>query len=175
MPCYAANGVVQAPKVYLGRAVPPVEGSMMHTMRFCNNFRIYGMVDYVRGVKRLDNNLRIRCQIFLTCLEYLQPEKTSPRELVQMQSNGTLRDFVINSASYTKLREVSVSYDVPERLSRRINAHGVTINASGRNLHTWSPYTGLDPESQFLSSQSFVDQAEYPQLASFVFTVRLNY
>jgi hypothetical protein len=50
------------------------------------------------------------------------------------------------------------------------------MTASGRNLHTWTPYTGLDPESQFLSGGNFgVDQAEYPQLATFVFTLRLNY
>ena len=134
------------------------------------------MVDYATGYKRLDNNLRIRCQIFYTCLEYLQPDKTDPRELVQMQSNGTLRDFVINDASYAKLRELSLSYDVPERWAGRIGARALSLTASGRNLHSWSPYTGLDPESQFVSgSPTFVDQAEYPQLASFVFTVHLTY
>jgi TonB-dependent starch-binding outer membrane protein SusC len=97
-----------------------------------------------------------------------------------MQSNGTLRDFVINDASYVKLREVSLSYDVPERLMNRIGAHGVSLTASGRNLHTWSKYTGLDPEMQFISgstpgSNFGVDQAEYPPLASFVFTIRANY
>jgi TonB-dependent starch-binding outer membrane protein SusC len=100
--------------------------------------------------------------------------------LVQMQSNGTLRDFVINNSSYMKLREMSLSYDMPERLSSRFGAHGVVLTASGRNLHTWSPYTGLDPEMMFLSganpgSNFGVDQAEYPPLTSFVFTVKVNY
>jgi TonB-linked SusC/RagA family outer membrane protein len=176
MPCYNAAGVIQAPKVYLGRSIPAAEGSWSNTIRFMNNFRLYGMVDYARGFMRLDNNLRIRCQIFLTCLEYVQPEHTDPRLLIQMQSGGTLRDFVINDSHYAKLREVSLSYDVPERFASKINAHGLVMTASGRNLHTWSPYTGLDPESQFISGTSnFVDQAEYPQLASFVFTVRVNY
>jgi TonB-linked SusC/RagA family outer membrane protein len=176
MPCYNGAGVVQAPKVYLGRAIPPTEGSFTNTIRFLGNFRFYGMLDFARGYKRLDNNLRIRCQIFFTCLEYLQPDKTDPRQLVQMQSNGTLRDFVINDAKYVKLRELSLSYDAPARLANRFGAHGLAITASGRNLHSWSPYTGLDPESQFLSGSSFfVDQAEYPQPASFVFTLRLNY
>ena len=50
------------------------------------------------------------------------------------------------------------------------------MSVAGRNLHTWSPYTGLDPESMFLAgSPNFVDQAELPQLASFVFTVQLTY
>jgi len=93
-----------------------------------------------------------------------------------MQSNGTLRDFVINNSQYVKLRDLSVSYDVPDRYTARFGAHGVTLTAAGHNLHTWSPYTGLDPESQFVSgSNNAVDQAEYPQLASFIFTLRVNY
>ncbi|MEO7082962.1 MAG: SusC/RagA family TonB-linked outer membrane protein [Gemmatimonadaceae bacterium] len=180
MPCYNAAGVVQAPKVYLGRGIPPVDGSWTNSIRFLNNFRVYVMTDFATDYERLDNNLRIRCQIFHTCLQYVQPANTDPRLLVQMQSNGVLRDFVINNASYAKLREVSISYDVPERFSSRFSAHGVTLTASGRNLHTWSPYTGLDPEMQFLSganpgSNFGVDQAEYPPLASFVFTIRANY
>ncbi len=180
MPCYNAAGVVQAPKVYLGRGIPPVEGSWTNTIRFLNNFRLYVMTDFSRDYARLDNNLRIRCQIFLTPSQYVQPANTDPRLLVQMQSNGTLRDFVINDASFTKLREVSISYDVPEKYSSRFRAHGVTVTASGRNLHTWSPYTGLDPEMLFLSGANVgsnfgVDQAEYPPLASFVFTIRANY
>jgi TonB-linked SusC/RagA family outer membrane protein len=179
-PCLNAAGVVQVPKVYLGRGIPSVEGSWTNNVRFLTNFRLYVMTDFARGYRRLDNNLRIRCQIFHTCLEFVQPANTDPRQLVQMQSNGTLRDFVINNAAYTKLRDVSVSWDVPDKYSSRFRAHGVALTASGRNLHTWSPYTGLDPEMQFLSGANVgsnfgVDQAEYPPLASFVFTIRASY
>ncbi|MDB4876742.1 MAG: hypothetical protein JWM41_3188 [Gemmatimonadetes bacterium] len=175
MPCFNAAGIIQAPKVYLGRTIPAAEGSWTNTIRVFNNIRIYGMIDYATGFKRLDNNLRIRCQVFLTCLEVVQPANTDPIQLAQYQ-NSTFRDFVIRDAHYAKLREISLSYDVPDRFASRINAHGLVLTASGRNLHTWTPYTGLDPESQFVSgSSSFTDQAEYPQMASFVFTVRVNY
>jgi hypothetical protein len=180
MPCFNAAGGIQAPKVYLGRGIPPIDGSWTNTIRFLNNFRLYVMTDFARDYSRLDNNLRIRCQIFLTCTDNVNPAQADPRLLAQMQSNGTLRDFVINDASYAKLREVSLSWDVPEKYSSRFRAHGVILTASGRNLHTWSPYTGLDPEMQFISGANVgsnfgVDQAEYPPLASFVFTIRANY
>jgi hypothetical protein len=183
MNCFAGNNslsnAIIAPKVYLGRAIPAVEGSFTNTVRY-GPFRAYGMIDYAAGYKRLDNNLRIRCQIFYTCLEYLQPQNTDPRELVQMQTSGTLRDFVIKDSKFAKLREVSLSFDVPERFASRIAAHGLTMTATGRNLHTWTPYTGLDPENMFVSgataSSNFgVDQAEYPQPATFLFNVRLTY
>jgi len=174
--CYNAAGLIQAPKVYLGRTVPAVEGAWSNTVRFFDHFRASGMIDFKAGYKRLDNNLRIRCQIFYTCLEYLNPATTDPARLVQMQSNGTLRNFVINNARFAKLREISLAYDAPQKYASRLSARTLTLSVAGRNLHTWSPYTGLDPESMFLAgSPIFVDQAELPQLASFVFTLHLTY
>jgi hypothetical protein len=176
IPCFSATGSIAAPKVFLGHSLPTPTGSWTNTIRFADHFRLYGMVDYATGYKRLDNNLRIRCQIFYTCLEYLLPQNTDPRRLAQMQSNGTLRDFVINDAKFAKLREVSLAFDTPSQLAARFGARDLSIVLSGRNLHMWSPYTGLDPESRFVSNNGpGIDQAELPQLASFVFTVRLNY
>lgn len=176
MPCYTAGGLIQAPKVYLGRTVPAVEGAWMNTIRFLEHFRASSMVDFKAGYKRLDNNLRIRCQIFLTCLEVLNPATTDPARLAQMQSNGTLRDFVITNGRFAKLREIALAYDAPERYASRLGARSLMVSMAGRNLHTWTPYTGLDPESMFLSgSPNFVDQAELPQLASLVFTLQLTY
>ncbi|MDQ6888087.1 MAG: SusC/RagA family TonB-linked outer membrane protein [Gemmatimonadota bacterium] len=174
--CLDANGRVIAPKVFLGRSVPGLEGSWTSTIRFLDRFRLYGMVDFKSNYKRLDNNLRIRCQIFHTCLEWLEPDKTDPRRLAQMQTPGTLRDFVINDAKFAKLREISLVYDAPDRFARHVGARTLAVSIAARNLHTWTPYTGLDPESQFLSgSPIFVDQAELPQLASVVWTLRFGF
>jgi TonB-linked SusC/RagA family outer membrane protein len=175
-PCLNSSGGVIAPKVFLGHSIPTAEGAFTTTVRFLRSFSVYAMADYATGYKRLDNNLRIRCQIFYTCAEFLEPEKTNPRELVQMQTNGTLRDFVINDAKYLKLREVSLSYDVPEQFASKVAAKNAGFTLSARNLHTWTPYTGLDPESEFVSGTPVnVDQAHMPQLTSLVLTIRLSY
>lgn len=176
MPCFTASGAIQAPKVFLGHSIPTAEGSITSTVRFLRNFSVYAMADYATGYKRLDNNLRIRCQIFYTCREFLEPDKTPARELVQMQSNGTLRDFVINNARYVKLREVSLSYDAPQSVASVVRATQAGLTVSARNLHTWTPYTGLDPESQFVSGTPInLDQAHLPQLTALVLTLRLSY
>ena len=174
-PCLDANGRVIAPRVYLGRLNPATEGSVSSNFRFFQNFRANVLVDFKGGFKRLDNNYRIRCQIFNTCLERMYPESTDPKKLAGMQTNGTLRDWVIIDDSFAKLREVSLSYDVPAQYTRYIGGRGATMNLAGRNLHTWTNYTGLDPEAQFLGGGNNVDQAELPQLTQFVFTVHLTY
>jgi TonB-linked SusC/RagA family outer membrane protein len=175
-PCLSATGGVIAPKVYLGHGIPSTEGAFTTTFRFLRNFSVYAMADYATGYKRLDNNLRIRCQIFYTCAEYLEPEKTDPRKLAQMQTSGTLRDFVINDSKFMKLREVSLSYEAPSGIAARAGAKQAGFTVAARNLHTWTPYTGLDPESEFVSGGTVnVDQAHVPQLMSLVLTIRLSY
>jgi TonB-linked SusC/RagA family outer membrane protein len=180
MPCYNANGVIQAPRVFLGRGVPAWEGSINSTVRFLTRFRLNVMADFKGGYLKLDNNTRIRCQIFYTCLEAIETEKTDPRRLAQMQSGGVLRDMFYVDGDFMKLREISVSYDAPQSIVRRFGASALTLNVAARNLHTWTGYTGLDPEATFLSNgigggQQFVDQSELPQLASFVFTAHLSF
>ena len=175
-PCFNASGAVIAPRVYLGRAIPSVEGSITSGVRFLDRFRVNTMVDFKAGYKKYDNNLRIRCQIFRTCLENIEPEKYDPKVVAQMNTNGTLVDFVVRDAHYAKLREISLAYDAPEQVVRRFGAHGASLNVAARNLHVWTPYTGIDPENMFLSgTQNFIDQAELPQLTSFIVSLRLSY
>lgn len=176
MPCFSASGQVIAPRVYLGREIPPVEGSVNSDIRFLGRFRLSTMVDFKNGYKRYDNNLRIRCQIFRTCMENLEPQNYDPKLIAQMQTNGTLVDFVVKDASFAKLREVSLTYDAAPSISGLVGAGSASVSFAGRNLHTWTNYTGLDPESYFLSNNGYgTDQAELPQLTSFVLTVHLTY
>lgn len=175
-PCYNANGSVIAPKVFLGHSSPTFEGSWSNTVRFLRYFRAYAMLDGVSGLLRLDNNIRIRCQIFHTCLEYVNPQNTDPKLLAQYYSGGPLRDFTLSNARYVKLREVSLAFEAPSRIAARLGARALNLTASARNLHTWSPYSSIDPESQFVAGNpAQVDQAELPQLLNFSLTLHLSY
>jgi TonB-linked SusC/RagA family outer membrane protein len=175
-PCYNANGSVIAPKVYIGHSTPTFEGSWSNTVRFLNNFRLYSMFDMASGHRRGDNNIRIRCQLFRTCLEYVQPQNTDPKLLAQYFSGGPLRDFVYNNGRYVKFRELSLSYDAPTSIAGRMGARTLSVSGSARNLRTWSPYSGIDPESQFVAgTPTQLDQAHLPQLLNYSLTFHLSY
>jgi hypothetical protein len=49
--------------------------------------------------------------------------------------------------SFIKWRELSVSYDLPERVTNMLRGHAASVTVGGRNLMTWSKYRGIDPES----------------------------
>jgi TonB-linked SusC/RagA family outer membrane protein len=89
---------------------------------------------------------------------------------------GNTVDF-IEDAGFTKLREVSLGYTfVQPWVSRSLGLSSIDLRLAGRNLVTWTHYSGLDPETQ-LGGATLIggfDWFNNPQARSFVVTVGLN-
>jgi TonB-linked SusC/RagA family outer membrane protein len=84
----------------------------------------------------------------------------------------------IENGGFVKLREVSLTYtlDAPW-VMRTLGVSSVDIRVAGRNLHTWTKYTGYDPETSLggaLAPVTGVDYFNNPQTRSFVFTFTFN-
>ncbi|MBN2731256.1 MAG: TonB-dependent receptor [Balneolaceae bacterium] len=50
-------------------------------------------------------------------------------------------------ASYIRLKNVSLSYNLPTTLVEKLNLSGIRIYGSGLNLMTWTAYPYVDPET----------------------------
>jgi outer membrane receptor protein involved in Fe transport len=68
----------------------------------------------------------------------------------------------IFDASFVKLREVTLGYDVPQTFSRRMGVSRMNVSLTGRNLALWTDVPHLDPESAFDASN--VQGLEFGQL-----------
>jgi TonB-dependent starch-binding outer membrane protein SusC len=80
--------------------------------------------------------------------------------------------------SYTKVREVNLSYDLPARMVSRLRgAQSGKLSLSGRNLFIISGYNGFDPEvnngGNFVAR--FVDLAPFPPSRSFWLSLDLGF
>ncbi|NUO62184.1 MAG: SusC/RagA family TonB-linked outer membrane protein [Gemmatimonadaceae bacterium] len=79
----------------------------------------------------------------------------------------------LERGTFVKLREVSFSYIVPEQWSTAIfrgSAHDLRVELSGRNLKTWTRYSGYDPEVSNFGNQAlgrFQDVTPYPPSRTF--------
>ncbi len=169
-----------APFVYLGRSVPKYEGAVTSTIRVLQRVRIYTMVDFKRGHHRFDTNLWARCSVFRLCEASVSPEKFSPATVAYAQQGSALAltSGFINDASFAKLREVSVNVDVPPTWLRGLNASRASITLSGRNLRTWTNWSGLDPEIEQPGSfgeLSSSEQGILPLPMQFRLTLNLNF
>ena len=85
----------------------------------------------------------------------------------------------IEDASFLKLRELTISYDLPRSVVSRLfgGARYARLSISGRNLLTFSGYTGHDPEVSNFGNQNIarnIDVAPFPPSRSFWFAIDLG-
>jgi hypothetical protein len=52
----------------------------------------------------------------------------------------------LEKADFIKLRDVSLTFSIPRRITSRTKMESASIVLSGHNLAMWTKYTGLDPE-----------------------------
>jgi hypothetical protein len=169
-----------APLVYLGRSVPPHEGSLAMNFTLFRDWRLSGFLDTKRGHKKIDGNTRVRCTpvIGARCHEWFYPQEYDPVRIAQVQ-NSNLVDFLITDASFTKLREVSIAYDVPTRFLGRVNVDRATLSVAGRNLKTWTKFQGFEPEAMWLGGDRggnvAWEQTMMPQLRTWIVSLTLGF
>ncbi len=60
-------------------------------------------------------------------------------------------DFYYTDASYIRLSNVSISYMLPDKWSRKLRLSNCRIYMQGQNLLTLTSYKGMDPENQSLT------------------------
>ena len=184
--CDDGNGgtvaCAQAPLVFLGRPTPDLEGSVSSSLTLFNTVRLSGLVDFKRGYSKMDGNLRVRCVLFFRCRENFYPQEylDDPAWLAQTQRGGAYVNGLINDASFTRLRELSASVTIPTRFTERFGATSATLSVSGRNLYTWTDYTGLEPEASFVGGSRGGGSAQWeqnvvPQLQQFVASLSLSF
>ncbi|MBE8721517.1 SusC/RagA family TonB-linked outer membrane protein [Sphingobacterium sp. Ka21] len=84
-----------------------------------------------------------------------------------------------SNASFTRLKDVTFSYNLPQSAAGRIGVGGVTLYASGRNLYTWTNWLGWDPEARDVPRGNTVDgvndQLNYPMVRTYVFGLNLTF
>ncbi|MDQ7064027.1 MAG: SusC/RagA family TonB-linked outer membrane protein [candidate division KSB1 bacterium] len=93
---------------------------------------------------------------------------------------GTQTAPYVEDGSYWKLRELSLTYNVPRQLYASLFGEALThltLSIGGRNLLLFTSYTGYDPEvSQFgnVAIGRYVDTLPYPSSRSFYFNISLG-
>lgn len=74
-----------------------------------------------------------------------------------MSSRTTGSTWYIESTSYIRLKNATLSYQLPDNITSRLGIRSFKVFATGNNLITWTKYPGIDPE--FLDTAA----APYPQ------------
>jgi TonB-linked SusC/RagA family outer membrane protein len=154
---------------FIGRSTPKLTGAVGNTYNIGKSLRLYGLVDFRRGYRALNQNELIRCGGIVgrpLCRANYFPLEYDVTYLGETVGNITSLgniDQYIQDASFVKLREVSATYTLPSRFLGIASPTSLTL--AGRELHTWTKYRGLDPEI------SGFEQATTPPLRRFIVTL----
>ncbi len=156
----------------VGDATPSDVISFNQQLSF-GRFHLNGVLDwYVGGSVGNLTNAYYDNGLFL-----LADSAASAKRIAAAQAGGAP---YVESARFVKLREVRLSWDVPDKwvgVIGRGRVRTMRIDVSGRNLFWSFPYTGLDPEvSNFgtLAVGRGQDVTPYPPARSIFFGVDLG-
>jgi outer membrane receptor protein involved in Fe transport len=118
---------------------------------------------------------------FLYVDSQLSPDFGTPAYTTKLNAynDGVMTPF-IEDATFLKLREVSLGWLVPQRLTNAVGlgVRDVRLGISARNLKTWTNYSGLDPEVANLGDAAIrnnLDVTPYPPSRSFFFTLAVGF
>ncbi|MFH6604547.1 SusC/RagA family TonB-linked outer membrane protein [Maribacter algicola] len=76
------------------------------------------------------------------------PNATVPIMDANDQVSSRPSSYFIEDGSYFRLKNVSLTYTLPQKLLGNGGISNFQIYAQGQNLYTWTKYTGLNPEIQ---------------------------
>ena len=161
-----------------GKIVPYyLDAAPKYTVGFSNEFnygpfRLYSLIDWRQGGYAVN----------LTAADYDATELFADTT-ASIQRNAMLGKGIspyIEPAGFVKFRELTLSYLLPKSLVQGWTsaATNIRLSVSGRNLWTWTKYSGYDPEVSNFSDQNigrFQDVTPYPPARSVFLSVSANF
>ncbi len=187
--------------IKLGKADPDFELSFMNTFKY-KNLTLYAQVDWRKGGKIASGNSRL-AKLYGThhdtkfreedcVLDAMKGHYDSNGNLIVEDQNDIviqkgyyyyrtvldpIRESNVYDASFIRLREVKLGYDLPARFLKKLHISNASVYAIGRNL--WLIKSGLpyyDPEMSDGSGNAIGETyADYPQTSSFGLGLNLKF
>lgn len=161
---------------FIGKVIPGREASFYTSASLFNWIRVSALLDYKGDYMLYNATAEFRCTVVYNC-RAIQDPNSSHADQAKALANlmGSYHGYM-EDASFVKLREVAVTLTAPQRWAHRMGARNVSLTLSGRNLHTWTDYSGLDPEINFTAGNfNSADFLSQPPLRNYTARVTVNF
>lgn len=173
-------------KTILGQTAPKWTGGLTNTFRYKNwNMSIFLQTAQGMTKNNADLNYVDETGKRNTPREvgYWTPENRSNTRPA-LSYNNTRGYGYASDADYIRIKDITVSYVFNPGVLDKFSISGLTVYASGRNLHTFTKWIGWDPESrQITRGSSSWDsnlnayrswEDNYPVVRSIVFGINIT-
>jgi TonB-linked SusC/RagA family outer membrane protein len=168
--------IPSASRTIVGNPWPEWTGSLSNEFTFGGNWSASFLLDGQFGHELWNQTQRIM-DLFGAGPKYdelLRGEVTSAE---RVRHQAVWANYV-EDASFVKLRQLALRYSTRGGFLRNIGAGSMHVEILGRNLMTWTDYTGYDPEINMFGLSTVergVDFAVYPNARTYTLGVRLTY
>ena len=181
---------------YMGKPQPTWQGAFGFDMDFLTNFRVSSLFEYKVGntVQDMSSGFRTghpllgRNTLGSATMEAVLANPASTPE----QRLEAALDWAYKYANFTpyerinqfkkgdliRWRELSLTYDVPTAMAERLRADNLSLTFGARNLMLWTPYDGIDPESNVVGNGNFLQGVDGWRPAAprrFTFSARVGF
>lgn len=143
--------------LYLGNPLGEDEVAVTPALSLGRWLTVQGLFDHRGGVALNNTTEFFRCNVGPNVCLAAQSRTAALAD--QARAISTLmgaRGAYMEDASFWKWRELAVTVQAPSSTTRRLGVAAASLTLAGRNLKTWTRYTGLDPELNALSALNFV-------------------
>lgn len=175
------NVIDQADKTIIGDPNPDFYGGLFTAFRI-NKFQLSAQLNYSVGNDAF-NYVRYLSESMYGYTNQLQSVKdrwktpgnsgSIPRSSIGDPTGNTVfSDRWIEDASFIRLKQLTISYDLPKIFGFR----GLNVYATATNLLTFTDYSGFDPEFQYVNNpwSMGLDYGQMPQTRKFILGLKLD-
>jgi TonB-linked SusC/RagA family outer membrane protein len=172
-------------RVVQGQIAPKWFGGFYNTFHY-KDFHLSIFFQTVQGVTKNDNDLNYvdesgRRNTPQEVGYWTSANKSQDFPALTTAANSARRNYAYpRDASYTRLKDITLSYTLPQRLVDKIKLGSLTAYVSGRNLYTWTKWIGWDPENNVAQRGTGTDGTlgswtnNYPTIRSVVFGLNVS-
>jgi TonB-dependent starch-binding outer membrane protein SusC len=169
---------------YVGPSSPTNTQTFSGDLTLFQNVTISAMFERRGGHKQLNMTESFRCvsqdanPFYNQCSALANPDATLAEQaaFIGARFMSATNYGYIEDATFTKWREFSVRFGIPESLGNRVGVlKGAALTLSGRNLKTWTDYTGLDPEINEAGGSNFTQGEFNTQPPVRLWTLRFDF
>ncbi|WP_295676619.1 TonB-dependent receptor [uncultured Mucilaginibacter sp.] len=163
------NGVIDAgDKTIQGQTVPKWTGGLTSAWQY-KSFRLSVLIQTVQGVTK-DNNLINFVDVagrenLPSGVGYWTPQNNNNTRPSLTYTNYLNYGYAQN-ASFTRIKDATLSYSMPKSITDRLKINALSIYFTGRNLYTFTKWTGYDPEAAYQITGD--TENNYPLVRSFI-------
>ena len=167
---------------FIAYSAPRFETSLQTGVDFFQHkLRISGLFDHKGGYSLLNGTERIRCQSRNNCFGTYSkdaPLWMQARAVAVRETSGNTQFGFMENGTFTRFRELTATLALPQRLVAKTGARDANIIFSARNLHKWTKYSGIDPESDSDAGSTISTQTDFqaaPPPTYFIFRLNVTF